>query len=108
MAPLYFRIVGFSEILLFCRKIFGLLPLLKIEVLNFIEKSLSLAPSILQVPRCICLELSNVFKYKLPIFVFDSIHGNLPICFSEFYLLDSSVHRIYGTRETCRSDLFLS
>ena len=34
------EIVGFSEILMFRRKIFGLLLLVEIKVLNFIGKSL--------------------------------------------------------------------
>ena len=44
MAPNFFDIVGFLEILMLCWKIFGLLLLVKIKVLNSIGKSLSLPP----------------------------------------------------------------
>ena len=44
MAPIFFEIVGFSAVLMFRGKIFGLLVFVKIEVSNFIGKSLNLAP----------------------------------------------------------------
>ena len=44
MAPNFFKIVEASEILMLHRKIFALLTLVKIKLLNFIGKSLSLAP----------------------------------------------------------------
>ena len=44
----FYEIVGFSEILMHRRKIFGLLLLLRTKVSNFIGKSLNLA---LQAPR---------------------------------------------------------
>ena len=43
--PSFFEIVVFSEILMFRRKILGLLLLLKIKVSKFIGKSLNLPPS---------------------------------------------------------------
>ena len=51
MAPIVFEIVGFSEILLLCRKIFWLLLLVNVKVANLIGKSLNLAHPSLQVPR---------------------------------------------------------
>ena len=45
--PYFFEIIDLSEILMFCRKIFGLLVLKKIEVLNFIGKSFNLTPLLL-------------------------------------------------------------
>jgi len=50
MDPQIFEIVGVLEILIFRRKIFRVLLLLRIKVSNFIGKSLILAPSTLQVP----------------------------------------------------------
>ena len=47
--PNFFEILGFSEILMFRRKMFGLLLLVKVS--NFIGKSLNLVPPILQVPH---------------------------------------------------------
>ena len=52
------------------------------------------------------LELSAIFRLKLLTFVFDSIHGNLPICFNNFFLLGSSVHQ-YCTRQANKGDLYL-
>ena len=49
MAPNFIKIVGFSEILIFRRKILRLLLLVMIKVLNFIRKVLNLAPPTLQV-----------------------------------------------------------
>ena len=46
----FFEIVQFSDILMFHRKIFGLLMLVKIKVLNFIGKFVNLALSLLY--RC--------------------------------------------------------
>ena len=43
MAPNFLKIAEFLEILMFYQKIFGLLLLVKIKVLNFIGKSLKLA-----------------------------------------------------------------
>ena len=52
--PNYFKIVGFSEILMLCPKIFGVLLFIKINISNFIGKSLNLPPPpILQVPGCL-------------------------------------------------------
>ena len=43
--PSYFlEIVGFSEVLVLCRNVFGLLFLVKAKVLNFIGKPLNLPP----------------------------------------------------------------
>ena len=53
------------------------------------------------------LELSAVYKLKLLSFVFDYVHGNLPLCFNNFFLLGSSVHH-YSTRQADRGDLFLT
>ena len=47
MAHKFFEIVGFSEIVMFCREIFGLLLLVKIKVFEFCRKSLKKAPSLL-------------------------------------------------------------
>ena len=44
MAQTFFDIVGFSEILMFRRKILGLLLLVQVGVLNLIRKSLNLPP----------------------------------------------------------------
>ena len=44
MAPNCFEIIGFSEILMFRRKIFGLLLLVKIKVPNIVGKSFELGP----------------------------------------------------------------
>ena len=53
--PYFFEIIKLSEILMFCRKIFGLLVLKKIEVLNFVGKSFNLTPPTLLVPRRLCI-----------------------------------------------------
>ena len=42
--PNCFKVVRFSKILMFHQKIFRLLLLVKVEVLNFIGKSLNMAP----------------------------------------------------------------
>ena len=46
-SPNFFDIAGFSEIVMFRRKIFGTLLLVKIKVVNFIERSLNLPPPLL-------------------------------------------------------------
>ena len=53
------------------------------------------------------LKLSNIFKYKLLIVVFDYIHGNVPACFNKYYFLGSSVHQ-YSIRQARRDDFILS
>jgi len=49
--PNFLEIVGFSEILMLRRKIFGLLLLVKMKGSNFIGESLNMAHPTLQVPR---------------------------------------------------------
>ena len=51
MAANFFEIVKFSEIVMLRQEIFGLSLLIKIKVLNFIEKSLDLASPALQVSQ---------------------------------------------------------
>ena len=69
--PLNFLdIVGFSEMLMARRKIFGILLLVKLKALKFIGKPLNLAP--LQVPRHPCthaqffetLDRRNINRYR--------------------------------------------
>ena len=50
MAPTFFEIVGFSEVLMLRQKIFRLLLLLKALVSNFIGKSLNIAPLFYRYP----------------------------------------------------------
>ena len=49
--PKFFKIVRFSEILMFCQKIFRLFLLVKIKVCSFIRKSLNLAHPTLRCHR---------------------------------------------------------
>ena len=59
--PNVLEVVGFSEILIFRRKIFGRLLLVKITLLHFIGKSLNFVPPppTLQAPRRLWLSTLN-------------------------------------------------
>ena len=65
MAPILFKVIGFSKVLMLRRKIFGLLLLVQIKVSHFIGKSLNLAIPTLQLPR----RLWNQHTLKKNVFI---------------------------------------
>ena len=52
------------------------------------------------------LRVSDVFKFKLLTFVYESIKKLAPNCFHECFSLSSTVHN-HATRQSCRNDLYL-
>ena len=50
--------------------------------------------------------VSDVFKYKLLTFVYDSMTMMAPSCFHGYFSLSSTVHN-HETRQSCRNDLYL-
>ena len=52
------------------------------------------------------LRVSDVFKFKLLTFVYESIKKLVPNCFHEYFSLSSTVHN-HATRQSCRNDLYL-
>ena len=52
------------------------------------------------------LRVSDVFKYKLLTFVYDSMTMMAPSCFHGYFSLSSTVHN-HETRQSCRNDLYL-
>ena len=59
------NIVGFSEILMHCRKVFGLLLLVKTKVSNFIGKSLNLVPLLYKCHDSPVLNPGHLLSYWL-------------------------------------------
>ena len=75
-------------------------PLFKIQkkIVRAISFQPPFSPSAPIFKKLKPLDLSYIFKLKLLTFLFDSVHGNLPICFNNFFLLGSSVHQYLQER----------
>ena len=53
------------------------------------------------------LRIVDIFKLKLLSFVYQSVSMVAPVCFQNFFFLNSTLH-CYNTRQSTRGDLFLA
>ena len=82
------------------------LYLLQKKILRCINFQSPTAPSTPLLHSLKILKLEDVFHLNLLIFVYKAINKISPIFFHDYFIPDSSVHRI-GTRQASRGDLFI-
>ncbi len=84
-------------------------PLFKLQkrAVRAISHQNYLSPSLPIFRDLKLLRLSEIFKLKLLAFVYESTHELTPLCFRDFFSLNSSIHQ-YATRQSTRGDLFLT
>ena len=77
-----------------------------VAIIQITYTLLSSAHSLLIFRKLKILRLSDIFKLKLLTFVFEASNMITPVCFHNFFTLNSSMHH-YKTRQSACGDFYL-